>query len=351
MEFRRLGHSGLRVPALSFGSATFGGGNDFFKAWGSTDARAASRLIDICLDHGVSLFDSADVYSDGLAEEVLGEAIKGKRNRLLLSTKATFPSGAGPNDFGSSRQHLVDAVDGSLRRLGTDHIDLFQLHGQDYNTPVEETLATLDQFVRAGKIRYIGCSNFAGWHLMKSLAASDRHGLARYVAHQAYYSLLNRDYEWELMPLGIDQGVGAVIWSPLGWGKLTGKIRRDQPAKPGTRAHDIAGTGPQFEEERLFRIVDALAAVALDLGKTVPQVALNWLLQRPTVSTLIVGARNEEQLLENIGAVGWSLSAEQLATLNAASDVTPAYPVWHQRGFPQLNELGTTVWEYASLRR
>jgi len=253
MEIRRLGHSGLRVPALSFGTATFGGGNDFFKAWGSTDAGGASRLVDVCLDHGVSMFDSADVYSDGLAEEILGAAIKGKRDRLLISTKSTFPSGDGPNDYGSSRQHLVEAIDKALRRLGTDRIDLLQLHGQDYNTPVEETLATLDQAVRAGKVRYIGCSNFSGWHLMKSLAVSDRYGYPRYVAHQAYYSLLNRDYEWELLQLGRDQGVGAVIWSPLGWGKLTGKIRRGQPAKPGTRAHDIAGTGPHFDEERLLR--------------------------------------------------------------------------------------------------
>jgi len=337
MDFRRLGRSGLRVPALSFGTATFGGGNDFFKAWGSTDVGGASRLIDICLDHGVSMFDSADVYSDGIAETILGKAIKGKRDRLLISTKATFPHGDGPNDYGSSRQHLIAAVEGALTRLGTDRIDLFQLHGQDYNTPVDETLATLDQMVRDGKIRYIGCSNFSGWHLMKSLAVSERYGYAKYVAHQAYYSLLNRDYEWELMPLGVDQGVGAVVWSPLGWGKLTGKIRRGQPARPGTRAHDIADTGPHYEEERLFRIVDALDVVATGAGKTIPQVALNWLLQRPTVSNVIIGARDEAQLLENIGAVGWALSGEQVAVLDAASDVAPAYPVWHQRGFPVLH--------------
>jgi aryl-alcohol dehydrogenase-like predicted oxidoreductase len=340
MEFRRLGASGLRVPALSFGTATFGGGNDFFKAWGSTDAGGAARLIDVCLDHGVSMFDSADVYSDGLAETILGEAIKGKRHRLLISTKATFPTGRGPNDFGSSRQHLVEAVDKALARLETDHIDLFQLHAQDYNTPVEETLATLDQLVRAGKIRYVGASNFSGWHLMKSLSASDRYGYPRYVAHQAYYSLLNRDYEWELAPLGLDQGVGAVVWSPLGWGKLTGKIRRGQPAEPGTRAHDIAGTGPDYPEERLFKIVDALDIVAQETGKTVPQVALNWLLQKPTVANVIVGARNEEQLVQNIGAVGWALSPAQLEALDLASDAPAAYPVWHQRGSPQLNEAG-----------
>ena len=338
MEYRRLGNSGLRVPALSFGTGTFGGGNDFFKAWGSTDAAGASRLVDICLDHGVSMFDSASGYSAGLAETILGQAIKGKRERVLISTKATFPTGTGPNDYGSSRQYLTEAVDKALKRLAVDHIDLFQLHGQDYNTPVEETLATLDVFVKAGKIRYVGCSNFSGWHLMKSLNVSDRYGYPRHVAHQAYYSLLNRDYEWELMPLGQDQGVGAVVWSPLGWGKLTGRIRRGQPAPAGTRAAQIPETGPKFDAERLYRIVDTLDAVAKETGKTIPQVALNWLLQQKTVSTLIIGARDEKQLVENLGAVGWNISTEQRAALDAASDVTPAYPVWHQRGFPMLNE-------------
>jgi aryl-alcohol dehydrogenase-like predicted oxidoreductase len=336
MEYRRLGKSGLRVPVLSFGTGTFGGTGDFFKAWGSTDSAAASRLIDICLDHGVSMFDSADIYSEGRAEEILGQAIRGKRERLLLSTKATFPTGDGPNDFGSSRQHLVAAVDASLKRLGTDRIDLFQLHGQDNTTPVEETLATLDQMVRAGKIRYIGCSNFSGWYLMKSLAASERHGYPRHVAHQAYYSLLNRDYEWELMPLGIDQGVGCVVWSPLGWGKLTGRIRRGQPAQPGMRAHDIAGTGPHYDEERLYRIVERLDQIAAETAKSIAQIALNWLLQRPTICSVVLGARNETQLVENLGAVGWSLTSDQIAMLDDVSDVPPAYPTWHQRGFPML---------------
>ena len=336
MEYRHLGASGFRVPVLAFGTATFGGTTDFFKAWGSTDVAAASRLVDICLDHGATLFDSADVYSNGAAEEILGAAIKGKRERVLISTKATFPTGEGPNDYGSSRFHLTRAVDRALKRLGTDHIDLLQLHGQDNNTPVEETLATLDQLVRAGKVGYVGASNFAGWHLMKSLAAADRHGFPRYVAHQAYYSLLNRDYEWELMPLGLDQGVGAVVWSPLGWGKLTGKIRRGQQAQPGSRAHDIAGTGPSCPEERLYAIVDALDEVAEEVGKSIPQVALNWLLQRPTVSSIIIGARNEAQLVENMGAVGWNLTQAQMAKLDAASDAAPSYPTWHQKGFPML---------------
>jgi aryl-alcohol dehydrogenase-like predicted oxidoreductase len=340
MEHRRLGHSGLRVPVLSFGTGTFGGRGDFFKAWGATDASGAARIVDLCLDHGVSMFDSADVYSSGLAEELLGQALRGKRDRALISTKVTFPAGSGANDYGSSRQHLIDAVDRSLQRLGTDHIDVLQLHGQDYNTPVEETLSTLDQMVRGGKVRYIGASNFSGWHLMKSIAVSDRYGYARHVAHQVYYSLLNRDYEWELLPLGRDQGIGALVWSPLGWGKLTGAIRRGQPAKPGTRAHDIAGTGPSYDDERLFRVVDALDAIATETGKTIPQVALNWLVQRPTVASVIIGARNEAQLVENLGAIGWNLTATQVAALETASHVTPAYPVWHQRGFPMLNERG-----------
>jgi aryl-alcohol dehydrogenase-like predicted oxidoreductase len=340
MEFRRLGQSGLRVPALSFGTASFGGSNDFFKAWGTTDATGAARLIDICLDHGLSLFDTADIYSDGMSEEILRQAIAGKRQRVLISTKVTFPTSDDPNAFGSSRQHLIAAIDASLSRLNVDTIDLLQLHGQDYNTPVEETLSTLDQLVRAGKLRYIGGSNFSGWHLMKSLAASDRYGYPRHVAHQVYYSLLNRDYEWELQPLGLDQGVGALIWSPLGWGKLTGKIRRGQPAKPGTRAHDLAGTGPHFEEERLFKIVDAMDEITAETGKTVTQVALNWLLQRSTVASIIIGARDEAQLLQNIGAVGWNLTPAQVEKLDAASHVEPPYPIWHQRGFPMLNERG-----------
>jgi aryl-alcohol dehydrogenase-like predicted oxidoreductase len=329
---------GSSRPSLSFGTGTFGGSNDFFRAWGSTDAAGAARLVDVCLDHGVSMFDSADGYSNGLAETILGEAIQGKRNRLLVSTKATFPRGDGPNDYGSSRQHLLRSVEGSLSRLKTDHIDLFQLHGQDYNTPVEETLRTLDDLVTSGKVRYVGCSNFSGWHLMKSLAASDRLGLVRHVAHQAYYSLLNRDYEWELMPLGQDQGVGALVWSPLGWGKLTGKIRRGQPAKAGTRAYQIPDTGPRYEEERLFRIVDALDDVAKETDKTIPQVALAWVLSRPTISSVIIGARNEAQLTENIGAMSVRLTPAQVAKLDAASEVQPAYPVWHQRGFPMLFE-------------
>ena len=334
MEYRKLGASGFTVPALTFGTGTFGGSNEFFKAWGTSDVAEATRLVDICLDAGLCMFDTADRYSEGLAEEILGQAIKGRRNKLLISTKGGFRTGPGPNEVGSSRIHLINAVDASLRRLGTDVIDLYQLHVFDAMTPIEETVQVLDDLVRAGKIRYVGCSNFSGWHLMKSLAVSERHGLARYVAHQVYYSLVGRDYEWELMPLALEEDVGAVIWSPLGWGRLTGKLRRGQPMPKDTRLQSKVAfdRGPQVPEELLFRVVDALDAVGKETGKTVPQVALNWLLQRPTVSSVIIGARNEEQLRQNLGAVGWKLNAAQIAKLDAASTVPLPYPYWHQRG-------------------
>lgn len=334
MEHRQLGASGFMVPVLSLGTGTFGGGNEFFRAWGASDVAEARRLVDICLEAGVSLFDSADGYSNGMAEEILGQAIKGRRGEVLISTKGSFRRGPGANDVGSSRHYLTRAVEASLRRLGTDYIDLYQLHAFDALTPIEEALATLDDMVRAGKIRYIGCSNFSGWHLMKSLAYSERHGLARYVAHQAYYSLVGRDYEWELMPLALDQKVAAVIWSPLGWGRLTGKIRRGQPLPKVSRLQSklAADKGPQVPQEHLYRVVDALDEVAQETGKTVPQIALNWLLARPSVATLIIGARSEEQLRQNLGAIGWKLTSAQIARLDAASTVPLPYPYWHQRG-------------------
>jgi aryl-alcohol dehydrogenase-like predicted oxidoreductase len=337
MEYRRLGSSGLKVPALTFGAGTFGGKGEFFQAWGETDAAGARRIVDICLDAGVTMFDSADVYSSGESERVLGEGIKGRRDKVLISTKATFRAGEGPNDVGSSRFHLINACEGALQRLGTDYIDLFQLHGFDAQTPVEEVLSTLDDLVRAGKIRYIGVSNFSGWHLMKSLAVSDRHGYARYVANQTYYSLVGRHYEWELMPLGLDQGVGAVVWSPLGWGRLTGKIRRGAKLPEVSRLHKTAANGPQMTDDYLYQVVDALDAIAAETGKSVPQIALNWLLQRPTVSTVIVGARDEAQLKENLGAIGWALTPDQIAKLDKASEEPLAYPYWHQRGFTERN--------------
>jgi aryl-alcohol dehydrogenase-like predicted oxidoreductase len=274
-----------------------------------------------------------------MAETTLGRAIKGRRDKVLISTKGSFRFGEGPNDVGSSRHHLIAAVEGSLRRLGTDYIDLYQMHGFDAGTPVEETLGTLDDLVRAGKIRYIGCSNFSGWHLMKSLAVSDHRGWPRYVAHQAYYSLVGRDYEWELMPLALDQGVGTLVWSPLGWGRLTGKIRRGQalPDVSRLRTQAVVDFGPPVSDDRLFEVVDALDAVARETGKTVPQVAINWLLRRPSVSSVIIGARTEEQLRQNLGAVGWALSDAQVARLDAASATVLAYPYWHQRGFAERN--------------
>ena len=337
MEYRHLGASGFKVPVLSFGTGTFGGKGEFFEAWGATDVAEARRLIDICLDSGVTMFDSANIYSRGSSESVLGEAIKGKRDKVLISTKATFRFDDEPNNVGSSRFHLIQAVDASLRRLQTDYIDLFQLHGFDAKTPVTEVLSTLDDLVRAGKIRYTGVSNFSGWHLQKSQDVADRYGYPRYVANQAYYSLVGRDYEWELMPLGLDQGVGAVVWSPLGWGRLTGKLKRGQPLPEKSRLHKTADMGPPVPDEYLFRVLDAIDEVAAETGKTVPQIALNWLLQRPTVSTVLIGARNEEQLRQNLGAVGWNLTPEQMAKLDAASAVRPAYPYWHQEGFAERN--------------
>ncbi|NYT29014.1 aldo/keto reductase [Rhizobium sp. WYCCWR 11128] len=340
MDYRNLGASGLRVPVLSFGAGTFGGSGPLFGAWGNTDAEEARRLVDICLEAGVNLFDTADVYSAGASEEVLGQAIRGRRDAVLISTKTALPMGEGPQDWGTSRARLIRATEDALRRLGTDYIDLLQLHAFDASTPVEEVLSTLDGLVAAGKIRYVGVSNFAGWELMKSLAAAERHGYPRYVAHQVYYSLAGRDYEWELMPLGADQGVGALVWSPLAWGRLTGKIRRGQPLPEASRLHETAQYGPPVDDEKLFDIVEVLHAIAGETGRTVPQIAINWLLNRPTVSSVIIGARNEEQLRQNLGAVGWSLSKEQIERLDAVSAVTAPYPYFpyrRQEGFARLN--------------
>jgi aryl-alcohol dehydrogenase-like predicted oxidoreductase len=340
MQFRRLGASGLNVPILSFGAGTFAGSGPLFGAWGAIDARQARRLVDICLEAGVNLFDTADVYSEGASESVLGQAIKGRRGDVLISTKTGLPMGQGPNDAGSSRSRLIAAVEHALRRLDTDYLDLLQLHAFDAGTPIEEVLSTLDTLVRSGKIRYAGVSNFSGWQLMKSLAIADRYGWPRYVAHQVYYSLVGRDYEWELMPLARDQNVGALVWSPLGWGRLTGKVRRGQPLPATSRLHQTASFGPPVDEAHLYRVTDALERVAAETGKAIPQIALNWLLQRPTVSSVIIGARDEEQLRQNLGAMDWTLSPEHMEKLNAASDVTAPYPYFpyrRQEGFARLN--------------
>jgi aryl-alcohol dehydrogenase-like predicted oxidoreductase len=341
MEYRQLGRSGLKVPELCFGCGTFGGNNELFDAWGATaDIAEATKMVTICMDSGVNLFDTADIYSEGRSESVLGGAIRNlRREELLISTKATFRQGNGPNDVGSSRFHLTRSLEASLKRLGTDYVDIYHMHEVDGLTPIEETLSTLDGFVRDGKVRYIACSNYSGWQLMKALSVSERYGWSRFVAQQVYYSLVGRDYEWELMPLGQDQGVGALIWSPLGWGRLTGKIRRGAGIPKESRLNSklAVDIGPQVPEEYLYDVVDGLDAVAQETGRTVPQVALNWLLRRPTVSSVIIGARNEQQLRQNLGAVGWSLTPEQVATLDAASERPVAYPYWHQRQFRERN--------------
>jgi aryl-alcohol dehydrogenase-like predicted oxidoreductase len=343
MDYRTLGSTGLKVSSLCFGTGTFGGANEFFKAWGSTGVEEGRRLVGLCLDAGINLFDTADVYSDGLSEEVFGQAIQGRRNELLISTKATFPLGKGANDLGSSRYHLIRSCEGSLKRLGTDHIDIYHMHGFDALTPIDEVLYTLDTLVRSGKVRYIACSNFSGWHLMKSLSISERYGWAKYVSHQVYYSLVGRDYENELMPLALDQKLGAMVWSPLGWGRLTGKIRRGQPLPEQSRLHRTAEAGPPVPEEYLYRVVDAIDMVARETGKTVAQIALNWLLRKPTVSTIVLGARNEEQLKQNIGAEGWRLTPDQVAKLDEASAPLIPYPYWHQRQFTDRNPLPPSV--------
>ncbi|MEO5737220.1 MAG: aldo/keto reductase [Variovorax sp.] len=328
MEQRLLGNSGFKVPALGFGAGTFGGQGPLFSAWGNTDVAGARSIVDICLDAGVSLFDTADVYSNGASESILGAALKGRRDQAIISTKLSLRMGDGPNDVGSSRHHLIEATHAALKRLDTDHIDILQLHAFDAMTPVEQVLRTLDDLVRDGKVRYIGVSNFSGWQLMKSLAAADRLGLQRYVANQTYYSLIGRDYEYELMPLGIDQGVGAIVWSPLGWGRLTGKVRRGQPLPEGSRLHETAGFAPPVADEHLYRVVDAMDIVAEETGKTLPQIALNWLLQRPTVASVLIGARDAVQLRQNLGALGWQLTADQVKRLDAASATTPPYPYY-----------------------
>lgn len=339
MEYRQLGGAGLKVPVLTFGTATFGGGNDFFKTWGSTQTAEATRLVDLCVDAGVNFFDCADTYSDGLAEEILGKAVKGKRGKVLISTKGTFPMGSGPNDIGSSRYHIIEACEASLRRLNADYIDVYHMHGFDGNTPVEETLRTLDDLTQSGKVRYIACSNFSGWHLMKSLAVSDRYGWNRYVAHQVYYSLASREYESELMPLGLDQKVGALVWSPLAAGLLSGKFRRNQPVPKGSRVAQGGSPVPSsvIPDELLYNVIDALDEISGETGRSIAQVSLNWLLQRPTVSSLVIGARTEEQLKENLASAGWALTIEQIKKLDAASETQPTYPYWHQLMKPGLN--------------
>jgi aryl-alcohol dehydrogenase-like predicted oxidoreductase len=330
MEYRQLGGSGLRVPVLSLGTATFGG-SSAPGSWGDTDEAGASRIIDIALDAGLNFFDTADNYADGRSEEVLRAAIRGRRDRVLIGTKSTQRSGPGENDLGSSRYHLTNALEGSLRRLGTDHVDVYYLHNMDMLTPVEETLATLDDFVRSGKVRYLGVSNFSAWRLMQSLSVSERYGWSRYVVQQLFYSLAAREVEWELLPLGLDQKVGTVVWSPLAQSRLSGKVRRGAPVDASSRTVAPSETEQSADQEFVYDLVDVLAEIADELGRSIPQVAINWLLERPTVSSIILGARTEEQLVQNLDAVGWSMSAEQRARLDAASARPLPYPYWHQQ--------------------
>lgn len=328
MEFRKLGKSGLNVPVLSLGTGTFGGTNEFFKKWGQTDVKEASRLIDICLDNGINFFDTANVYSCGDSEIILGKSLQGKRNQSIIATKATFQMGDHPNQKGSSRHHLMKALEDSLQRLDTDYIDLYFMHGYDASTPIEETLRTLDIMVQSGKVRYIGCSNFAAWQLMKSLSISEKLNLEKYIVYQGYYSLIGRDYEQELMPLMEDQGIGMMAWSPLGWGRLTGKIKRGKETESGRIKSGGDLGAPPVAANLLYKVVDTLEQISQQTGRTIPQLAINWILQNRTVSNVVIGARNEKQLVANIQAVGWELSAEHLLLLNELSAQTPIYPHW-----------------------
>lgn len=329
MEYRLLGGSGLKVPALTLGTATFGGGNEFFRKWGSTDVAEATRLISVALDGGLNMVDTSDSYSYGLSEEILGQAIKGRRDKLLVATKIGNKVGDGPNDMGTSRERIIRGCEESLKRLGSDYIDLFQLHGFDAFTRIEEMLQAFDTLIRAGKVRYFGVSNFSGWHLMKMLGIADRDALPRPIAHQAYYSLVGREFEWELMPLGIDQNVGTMVWSPLAGAKLAGKFGRNKKAPESTRAGtDASMTVP---DEQVFKVTDVLEKISAETGRSMPQIALAWLLSRPTVSTIVIGARNEAQLLDNMKATEFKLSESQIKALDAASAVRPTYPYWHQR--------------------
>ncbi|HVT68019.1 MAG TPA: aldo/keto reductase [Trebonia sp.] len=330
MEYRQLGRSGLRVSVLTLGTMTFGGRGGF-RAVGATSVQEARSQVDLCLDAGVNLIDTADVYSGGLAEEIVGEVIRGRRDSLLLSSKVRMPMGDGPNDAGLSRHHIISGCEASLRRLGTDHIDLYHVHEWDGQTRLEETLSALDSLVRAGKVRYLAVSNYAGWQLMKALAIADSHGLERFAAQQVYYSLEARDAEYELLPLAVDQGLGTLVWSPLAGGLLSGKYRRD--ATPGGQTRHLSGEWhepPVRDREKLYDTIEVLVDVASAHGASPAQAALAWLLGRPTVTSVIIGARTEEQLRDNLGAAGLALTADERAALDKVSAPDLVYPHWHQ---------------------
>lgn len=329
MEYRFLGRSGLQVSALSYGTMTFGGKNDFAHM-GNADVQEARRLIDICLEAGVNLFDTADMYSDGRSEEILGAALgPDRRHKAIIATKAFFRSGPELHDVGLSRMHIIKACEASLKRLGTDYIDLYQVHNFDSFTPLEETLSALDLLVKQGKVRYIGCSNYSGWQLMKALSISDARHYQRFISQQVYYSLLARELEYELIPVALDQQVGTLVWSPLSFGLLSGKYRRGSPKPEQSRLAHLEPPGV-IDWEKLYDIIDILEDIAKAHGKSIVQVALNWLLQRPAITSLIIGARNEKQLRENLGAVGWKLTESEMKRINQASEVPEIYPYWHQ---------------------
>jgi aryl-alcohol dehydrogenase-like predicted oxidoreductase len=329
MDYRQLGHSGLRVSALTLGTMTFGGRGHWTRV-GATEADTATRQVDMCLDAGVNLIDTADVYSDGLSEEVVGKTLKGRRDRVLVATKARFAMGDGPNDAGLSRHHLIRACEASLRRLGTDYIDLFQVHEWDGHTPLEETLSALDHLVNSGKVRYIGCSNYAAWHIMKALGISERKNLQRFISQQIYYSLQARDAEYELVPVALDQGVGILVWSPLAGGLLSGKYRRGQDMPEGSRHLTDWNEPPVHDEDQLYDIVDVLVEIAEARGVSAAQVALAWTLGRPGIATVVVGARTEEQLADNLGAADLKLEDDERARLDEVSAPRLMYPYWHQ---------------------
>jgi len=330
MEYRQLGRSGLRVSCLTLGTMTFGGRGQF-QAVGETDVEGARRQIDMALDAGVNLIDTADVYSGGAAEEILGQALEGRRDRVLLASKARFPMGSGPNDAGLSAHHLVEACEASLRRLRTDHIDLYQVHEWDGQTPLEETLAALDHLLRSGKVRYVGCSNFAGWQVMKALGIARATGLPAFVSQQIYLSLQERSAEYEIVPSALDQGLGLLIWSPLAGGLMSGKYRRGEPPPPGSRHASEWDEPPVYDEDRLYDTVDVLISVAADHGVSPARVALAWLLARPGITTVIVGARTDEQLADNLAAAELALSEDEVRRLEEISRPPLLYPFWHQR--------------------
>ncbi len=344
VEYRQLGSCGLRVSQLTLGTMTFGGRGPF-RDVGDTDLEGARRQIDMALDAGVNLIDTADVYSGGAAEEIVGEALEGRRDRVMVATKARFPMGRGANDAGLSRAHLIEACEASLRRLRSDHIDLYQVHEWDGQTPLEETLAALEHLLHSGKVRYVGCSNFAGWQVMKALGIADRTGLPRFVSQQVYMSLQERSAEYEIVPSAVDQGLGLLIWSPLAGGLLSGKHRRGQPPPPGTRHAGEWDEPPVYDEERLYDTIEVLVEIAQSRQVSPARVALAWLLGRPAVSTVIVGARTDEQLAENLAAADLALSAEEAARLEQASRQPLLYPYWHQRktASDRLSEADLTL--------